>query len=111
MSSDLAVPGTDVMAPWGDGFLYCAVVIRVDPDDPDEVLVAYWEGKSDTVNVKDLRPFVVEPGMKVFANHDNENDYQAGTIEQRIGGAIQVALKTGSTVWTTWAKIRIKQKK
>jgi hypothetical protein len=107
---DLAVPGTDVFAPWGDGYLYVAVVVERDPDDDTEVLVAYWEGEAATVAIKDLRPFAIDVGMKVFANHLNENDYQAGTIRQRIGGAIQVTLKNGSTIWTTWAKIRIKKK-
>ena len=104
-------PGTDVMAPWGDGFLYAAVVVRVDPDDPDEMLVAYWEGKSATVAADELRPCVFEVGTKVFVNHLDENDYQLGTIKNRIGGALEIAMKDGSTVWTVWAKVRIKQKK
>ncbi len=28
-------------------------------------------------------------------------------ITKRLGGAIQVELKNGTTVWTTWAKCRI----
>jgi hypothetical protein len=107
----LTQPGTDVMAPWGDGFLYSAVVVRLDPDDPAEVLVAFWEGPSQTVPVKDLRPLVFEPGTKVFVDHLAENDYQPGTIRQRIGGAIQVEMKNGSLVWTSWAKARIKLKR
>ena len=107
----LTTPGTDVMAPRGDGYLYAAVVIRVDEDDPSQVLVAYWEGQSASVAIDELMPCVFEIGMKVFANYENENDYQAGKITRRIGGAIQVELKNGSTVWTTWAKCRIKQPK
>lgn len=67
----------------GDGFLDAAVVVvRTDQDDPSEVLV----------------------GLHSY-------DYQPGTIEHRINGAIQVAMKDGSTVWTTWAKCRTKQQK
>lgn len=100
-------PGTDVMAPWGDGFLYAAVVVRYDPDDSTQVLVAYWEGEAATVEAAELQPCAFEVGMRVFANHLNKNDYQAGTIARRLGGAVQVELKNGSMVWTTWAKLRI----
>lgn len=100
-------PGTDVMAPWGDGFLYAAVVVREDPDDPEQVLVAFWEGEAATVATAELHPCTFQVGMRVFANHLNQNDYQAGTIVRRIGGAVQIELKNGSTVWTTWAKLRI----
>ena len=100
-------PGDDVMAPWGDGFLYSAVVVRHDPDDPDQVLVVYWEGEAATVAVADLQACAFEVGMRVFANHLNKNDYQAGVITKRLGGAVQVELKNGTTVWTTWAKCRI----
>ena len=43
----------------------------------------------------------------MLANHLNQNNYQDGVITKRIGGAIQVELRNGSTVWTTWAKCRI----
>lgn len=99
------------MAPWGDGFLYAAVVVRVDDDDPSQVLVAYWEGESATVAIDELLPCELVEGAKVFVNHLNVNDYQAGKITRRLGGAIQVELKNGSMVWTTWAKCRIKQPK
>ncbi len=104
-------PGTDVMAPWGDGFLYAAVVVRIDPDDPKDVLVAFWEGPSATVEGKHLQPCVFDIGTKIFVDHRAENDYQPGRIVGRVGGAIQVEMKDGATVWTTWAKARIKQKK
>lgn len=106
----LIEPGTDVWAPWDDGWLYTAVVVRKDADDPSQVLVAYWEGDSATVDAAKLRPCAIEVGMKVHVNHLNQNNYQAGTIARRIGGAIQVELKNGSTVWTTWAKCRIEDK-
>jgi len=101
-------PGDDVMAPWNDGWLYTAVVIRRDPDDPSQVLVAYWEGDAATVAADELVPCSFEVGMRVHANYLNQNNYQDGTIVRKIGGAIQVELKNGSTVWTTWAKCRIK---
>jgi len=108
----LTVPGTDVMAPWmNDGFLYAAVVIRLDPDDPFKVLVAFWEGASATVKVESLRPCVYEPGMKVYANYANQNDYQPGRIVERLGGAVSVELENGMTVWTTWPNCRVKKKK
>ena len=100
-------PGDDVMAPWNDGFLYTAVVVRRDPDDPDQILVAYWEGDAATVSEAACQPCVFEVGMRVLANHLNQNNYQDGVITKRIGGAIQVELRNGSTVWTTWAKCRI----
>jgi hypothetical protein len=100
-------PGTDVMAPWGDGFLYPAVVVREDPDERDHVLVAFWDGDGAVAPVEDLHPLSFEVGMRVFANHLNQNNYQAGTIVKRLGGALQVELKNGSMVWTTWAKCRI----
>jgi hypothetical protein len=107
----LAEPGTDVMAPWGDGFLYTAVVVRPDPEDEDKVLVAYWEGDSKSVKAAALRPCAFEVGAKVHVNHLNQNNYQPGRIERRIGGAIQVALENGSLVWTTWAKCRVPKEK
>lgn len=100
-------PGDDVMAPWGDGFLYTAVFIRLDADDPTQALVAYWEGDAATVPVDDLIPCSFEVGMRVFANHLNQNNYQDGTIIKKLGGAVQVELKNGTIVWTTWAKCRI----
>jgi hypothetical protein len=100
-------PGDDVMAPWDDGFLYAAVVIRRDLDDPSQILVAYWEGDAATVEAEALQPCVFEVGMRVFANHLNQNNYQEGTILKKVGGAVQVELKNGSIVWTTWAKCRI----
>lgn len=98
-------PGTDVWAPWNDGFLYTAVVVR--ELDDGEVLVAYWEGDAATVNGDELQRLHFEVGMKVFANHMNQNNYQDGTITKIVGGAVQVELKNGSTVWTVWAKCRI----
>jgi hypothetical protein len=104
-------PGTDVMAPWGDGYLYAAVVVRPDVDEPDHVVVAFWEGGSETVKVRSLRACELDVGAKVEVDYLGHNSYEAGRIEQRLGGAIQVALKNGSTVWTTWAKCRVKKQK
>lgn len=101
-------PGSDVFAPWGDGWLYPAVVVRPDPDDPEMVLVAYWEGDAATVPLAHLQPIHFEVGMTVYANHLNRNEYLLGKIERRLGGAVQVGLKNGSTVWTTWAKCRVR---
>jgi hypothetical protein len=96
--------GADVFAPWDEGWLYPAVIVE---RHGSEAVVAYWEGESARHPIAMLRPLVYREGDRVFANWENANRYEEGTIQRRVGGGVQIALRNGNIVWTTWAKCRV----
>jgi hypothetical protein len=97
--------GTNVLAPWGpDPWYYPAVVVRVDGPN---AFVVYWEGDSAQVPITLLKPLQYQNGMRVAANYLNQNSYFLGVIVAMAGGAVQVQLDNGQSVWTTWAKCRV----
>jgi hypothetical protein len=96
--------GSDVLAPWDAGWLYPAVIVE---RDGDEAIVAFWEGETARVAIAKLLPVDYKEGDRVFANWKNQNNYEEGVIRRRVGGGVQIALRNGNMVWTTWAKCRV----
>lgn len=100
-------PGSDVYAPWGDDpWMYPAVVLGVDPA-TEQAFVIYWEGNTAGVHDDTLRPMDLGPGTRVTANFLNDGVYAPGIVVGRYGGAVNLQLDDGRSVWTTWAKCRV----
>jgi len=100
-------PGSDVFSPWGsDPHLYPAVVLGVDPA-TQQAFVVFWDGNTAGVHDGTLVPFDLRAGTRVQANFLNNDDYAAGTVASRHGGALNVELDDGRSIWTTFAKCRI----
>ncbi len=100
---DLRV-GDRVLAPWEALFLYAGTVEQVQGS---EACIRFDDGDRGWVQLRQLRPLEVRPGLRVFGRWKMGRAYYPGEVAAVEGERVRIAYDDGDREWTKVAALRV----